>query len=192
MQGAAMTSAPSARRPFTRLSFRSSGRVTASVFPWSSSAVHQSSVSLSAQTCPTTISAGLRTPAFRTASASAPTVETTLRCVPRAPFSMTAAGMSSGSPAAARPSVTCRSAVSPMRNTSVPPVRTSASKSIASGLPTRACAVTMCTDEQKSRCVTGIPANAGTASALVTPGSTRNGTPCAFRYSHSSPPRPNR
>ena len=138
------------------------------------------------------MSAGLFSAAARTCGARSETVATTLRWLPRVPFSMTAAGMSGAMCAESRPSMTCSSAVRPMRNTSVPPAFTRLSKSIWSGLPARACAVMMCTDEQKSRCVTGMPANAGAASALVTPGMTWNGTPFSSRYSHSSPPRPNR
>src|SRR5438874_53508 len=42
------------------------------------------------------------------------------------------------------------------------------------------------------RWVTGIPAQAGTATALVTPGTTSNGIPARAHASASSPPRPNR
>ena len=41
------------------------------------------------------------------------------------------------------------------------------------------------------RCVTGIPAYAGTATALVTPGTTTNGMPASRQAMASSPPRPN-
>ena len=42
-----------------------------------------------------------------------------------------------------------------------------------------------------SRCVTGIPAAAGTEMALVTPEITRTGTPAFTQEATSSPPRPN-
>ena len=42
----------------------------------------------------------------------------------------------------------------------------------------------------RPRCVTGIPASAGTDTAEVTPGMTRTGTPASRQASHSSPPRP--
>ncbi|SCI51488.1 Uncharacterised protein [uncultured Butyricicoccus sp.] len=192
MHGASVTSAPSARRRAASVPARPRGRVTTTVFPCSGRDVNQSSVSLRPHTLPTTMSAGLRSPAARTRSAKPAIVATTLRWVPRAPFSITAAGISGAMPAVSRPSVTCSSADSPMRKTSVPSSRTRLAKSILSALPARACAVTICTDEQQSRCVTGMPANAGAANALVTPGITRNGTPFSRRYSHSSPPRPNR
>ena len=41
------------------------------------------------------------------------------------------------------------------------------------------------------RWVTGMPAAAGTLTALVTPGTTSTGTPRASQASRSSPPRPN-
>ncbi len=44
----------------------------------------------------------------------------------------------------------------------------------------------------RSRCVTGMPAAAQAANALVTPGTTSNGTPAARQRIASSPPRPNR
>ena len=40
------------------------------------------------------------------------------------------------------------------------------------------------------RWVTGMPAQAGAATALLTPGTTSNGTPAATSASASSPPRP--
>ena len=187
-----MTFAPCSRRRAASVPARSRGRVTTTVLPCRGKGVNQSSLSLKVHTLPTMMSAGLFSPAARTCGARSETVATTLRWLPRVPFSITAAGMSGAMCAESRPSMTCSSAVRPMRNTSVPPAFTRLSKSIWSGLPARACAVMMCTDEQKSRCVTGMPANAGAASALVTPGMTWNGTPFSSRYSHSSPPRPNR
>ena len=41
------------------------------------------------------------------------------------------------------------------------------------------------------RCVTGIPASAGAATALVMPGTTSQATPASMHASSSSPPRPN-
>ena len=79
-----------------------------------------------------------------------------------------------------------------IKNTSVPRWRTSASKSRLSWPFCLACPVMMCTDEVKSRCVTGMPAYAGTDSALVTPGTTSNGIWCCSSSSNSSPPRPNK
>ena len=82
----------------------------------------------------------------------------TFRCLGSVPRSMTAAGISAAIPAASRPLQIMGRAVTPMRNTSVPPVRRRASKSIFSSVPALAWPVMMCTEEQKSRWVTGIPA----------------------------------
>ncbi len=45
--------------------------------------------------------------------------------------------------------------------------------------------------EATPRCVTGIPASSGAATAVVTPGTTSNGMPAAVSASASSAPRPN-
>ena len=66
------------------------------------------------------------------------------------------------------------------------------------GLPARPsspparCPVTNATDAATPRWVTGIPAAAGAASAALTPGITRTGTPARCSASTSSPPRPKR
>ena len=52
------------------------------------------------------------------------------------------------------------------------------------------CADRMVSCRDRPRCVTGMPAAAGTASALVTPGTTSTGTPAAMHARTSSPPRP--
>ena len=49
---------------------------------------------------------------------------------------------------------------------------------------------TSVTCAETPRCVTGIPAEAGTADSAETPGTTSNGTPAAASASASSPPRP--
>ena len=53
-----------------------------------------------------------------------------------------------------------------------------------------ACPDTTTTAAARPRCVTGMPASAGAAIALLTPGTTSKGTPAAARASASSPPRP--
>ena len=52
------------------------------------------------------------------------------------------------------------------------------------------CADTSANDDVTPRCVTGMPAAAGTDTADVTPGTTSTGTPAARQASASSPPRP--
>ena len=79
-----------------------------------------------------------------------------------------------------------------MRITSVPPARASASQSV-SVVPFAgsSCPVTTVTWVERPRWVTGMPAYAGAAIALLMPGTTSNGTPAAASASASSPPRPN-
>ena len=81
--------------------------------------------------------------------------------------------------------------VTAMSRTSVPGPLASASQStVAPGCEGSRCAETIATSWVMPRCVSGIPASAGTATALVTPGTTSNGTPAATQASASSPPRP--
>ena len=49
---------------------------------------------------------------------------------------------------------------------------------------------TSANDDVTPRCVTGMPAAAGTDTAEVTPGTTSTGTPAAWQASTSSQPRP--
>ena len=80
----------------------------------------------------------------------------------------------------------------PMRITSVPPARASAAQSVSVvPLAGSSWPVTTVTWVDRPRWVTGIPAYAGAAIALVMPGTTSNGTPAAISASASSPPRPN-
>ena len=51
--------------------------------------------------------------------------------------------------------------------------------------------VTTVNDDATPRCVTGMPAYAGTATAELTPGTTSNGMRAPASASASSPPRPN-
>ena len=52
-------------------------------------------------------------------------------------------------------------------------------------------AVTTANERARPRCVSGIPAAAGAATALVTPGTMSTGTPASAHAISSSPPRPN-
>ena len=54
-----------------------------------------------------------------------------------------------------------------------------------------ACPETTTNDAELPRCVTGMPARAGAASAELIPGTISNGIPAATSASASSPPRPN-
>ena len=76
-----------------------------------------------------------------------------------------------------------------MKNTTV---EAPASKSQRTRAPSRpSWPVTNVTSGPHSRCVSGIPAYAGTASPAETPGTTSNATPAAASAAASSPPRPN-
>ena len=110
--------------------------------------------------------------------------------VPRA---MTATGVSGARPPRTSASAMAARVVMPMRITSVPPARASASQSgppAPPASPTRP--VTTVTDEARPRWVTGMPAAAGTPKAEVTPGTTSQGMPASASTSTSSPPRPKR
>ena len=78
-----------------------------------------------------------------------------------------------------------------MRITSVPPARASASQSVSTvSLAGSSWPVTTVKLVERPRWVTGIPAYAAAAIALVTPGTTSKDTPAAMHASASSPPRP--
>ena len=158
MQGYSSTSAPSARSSRQSVPFRSAGRVTITRLPLSGRLSNQSKRSDSAQTLPTTIMAGLLIFASCAACGSSASVEMILRWLGSVPLSTTAAGISSSMPARSNPLQISGSVDTPMRNTRVPPVRRSASKSIFSSASAFAWPAMICSDEQKSRCVTGMPA----------------------------------
>ena len=102
--------------------------------------------------------AGLSIRAAWAAWGSSPRVETSFRCLGVVPRSTTAAGMAGSIPAFKSPSQIIGRAVTPIRNTRVPRVRQRASKSIFNSAPALAWPVMICSDEQKSRWVTGMPA----------------------------------
>jgi len=104
------------------------------------------------------MSAGETTFSRSTTSQIFSSVETNLRWLGRVPFSMTAQSMSPGIPAASRPAAISPQVATDMRNTKVPFRRTSASKSSPSAPFSRRWPVMKCTEAQKSRCVTGMPA----------------------------------
>ena len=75
--------------------------------------------------------------------------------------------------------------------TNVPFDAASQSQSTAdSGFVGSSWPVTIVSDEESSRWVTGMPALAGAASAEETPGTTSTGIPAATSDATSSPPRP--
>ena len=136
--------------------------------------------------------AGVAMPCRSTSCGSVDTVADTRFCPAVVPCCKIDAGISGLIPASSSPAQMSRSALTPIRNTSVPPVFTSAAKSRSRGCPARLCPVMMCSDDTASRWVTGMPLYAGTEIADGTPGTTSNGIPCCASSSSSSPPRPNK
>ena len=105
----------------------------------------------------------------------------------------TAAGVSG-----ARPCSISASAMRPIRSidisrTSVPPLaaRPGQSTPLSASRPGSRWPETTVKSDATPRWVNGMPATAGPASALVTPGTTVTGMPARTHASHSSPPRPN-
>ena len=104
----------------------------------------------------------------------------------------TAAGVCGGRPCAMQRGAIAARFFSPIRSTRVPRSRASASQSTSdAGESGATCPETTVNSCATPRWVTGTPAAAGTATALVTPGTTVTGTPAAAQASTSSPPRPN-
>jgi len=106
-----------------------------------------------------------------------------------APQRTTAAGVEAARPWAIRRSAIRGSALAPMRITSVSTAvarrRQSTRASSHASWP-----VTTANEVARPRCVTGMPAYAGTATAALTPGTTSNGMPACTSAAASSPPRP--
>ena len=148
MQGNAVTFAPRALSFPQREPLRSAGRVTITSRPFRGRLSNQSKLSDRLHTLPTTMMAGLTMFASSAARGSFSSVDTTFRCRGRVPLSITAAGVSGDIPAACNPWQISGRVLTPMRNTSVPPARHSASKSMHSGTPARAWPVMMWTEEQ--------------------------------------------
>ena len=136
---------------------------------------YQAKRSARAHTFPTTMMAGVSIPCRSTSCFSVDNVATTRFCPAVVPCCSTAAGISGSIPAPRSPLQISSSAVMPIKNTSVPPVRFNASKSQVNTCPALLCPVIICSEEQKSLCVTGIPLYAGTARGDVMPGTTSKG-----------------
>ena len=143
----------------------------------------------SAATAPTTMTAG----GPRSTSARPASVVRAIRCDAVVPCAITATAVSGGRPPCTKAAAMAARFVMPMRITSVPPTRARASQSCApvpSGSPSRP--VTTVTDAATPRRTTGMPAEAGTPKADVTPGTTSQARPASASASTSSPPRPKR
>ena len=170
MDGSSSTSAPFSRRRAAVLEIFSFGRVTRIFQPARGNFSYQAKSSARVQTFPTTIMAGVWIFAWSAAAFRVPTVATTRFWPAVVPLDKTAAGISGSIPAFIRPLQISSMAVIPIRKTRVPFVCTSGSKSMSYSIPLRLCPVITWTEEQKSRCVTGIPLYAGTEIGEVTPG----------------------
>ena len=104
-----------------------------------------------------------------------------VRCSGRVPHRTAATGVPAARPPAISAAAMSATRPAPMSTTSVPPARASASQSVSVAALRR---IFVTGDDRDAastspRCVTGMPAYAGAAIALVTPGTTSNGTPAA-------------
>ena len=125
------------------------------------------------------------TPRDAATSATVARVATVTRCSGVVPFSMTATGSSAERPPACSSSAISARRETPMRKTSVP-----SSAAIDGKSSGPSCPETTVKRLVIPRAVTGIPAAAGAASALVIPGTTVTSTPAARQAAASSLPRP--
>jgi hypothetical protein len=122
------------------------------------------------------------------AFAIAPSGAVTTRSRAVVPAETTAAGVAAGRPCSINRSARRSNPARPMKATSVPGTRASAAASSRS----TSCAANAVTADERPRCVTGMPAEAGTDASDDTPGMISNGTPAPASASASSPPRPKR
>ena len=120
-----------------------------------------------------------------------PSVVVRTRCRGVVPSQITATGVSASRPRFTSSRLICSSRPTAISSTRVPgPCASAAQSTVAPGCDGSRCADTTAKSCVMPRWVTGIPALAGTATALVTPGTTVTGTPARAQASASSPPRP--
>src|ERR1700755_1208413 len=101
---------------------------------------------------------------------------------------MTATGVDAGRPRLTSSLLISATAPMPMRTTTVPGPDARASQlDVDPGWEGSTCPETTARSWVTPRCVTGMPVSAGTATALVTPGTTSQGTPAAAQARASSP-----
>src|SRR5579859_2053126 len=129
-------------------------------------------------TSPITTTAGLVTPAARTAPGRSCSGAVTTRWCRLQPSDTTAPGVPAPSPAESSVStISARWSIA-ISSTRVIPLRASAAQSTElCGSPGRTCPASTQKPWLTPRWVTGMPAAAGTEMALVTPGTTSTGTP---------------
>ena len=160
--------------------------LVSSAVPQTSGDVTATQHDASGTTSPTTITAGLVTPtrdALSTIDSSVPIVVRWSSAYAR---STMATGVDAGRPRADSVVTSSGSRPTPISTTSVSSVRANGSRSPSS------CPVTTTKPVASPRCVTGMPAAAGAATALVTPGTTSTGIPASAHARTSSDPRPRR
>src|SRR5262249_6571662 len=124
-------------------------------------------------TSPITTTAGFVTPASLTASASSASGAVTTRCCLVQPSDTTAPGVAAASPAEISVSAIAARWSTAISSTRVIPLRASAAQSTElRESPGRTCPASTQKPWLIPRCVTGMPAAAGTEVALVIPGTT--------------------
>ena len=190
MQGTA--AAPSASKRRASRSVKAGVPTSPTRTPANGSTGAAGAQSSSAAAAPTTMTAGACTRAARAFSAMSASVPRTVAGCGAFPPDTTAAGVSGGLPAAVSRAAICSRLFSPIKNTSVPCSAASASRDSGSVSPVCAVWPVMTWKLRLApRCVTGMPAAAGTAMHEEIPGTSSQGTPAACSVRNSSPPRPN-
>ena len=153
---------------------------------------NQLSLSLSATTSPTTVTTGGFISFCFTRSHIFIRVPVTVICFVSVPHLMTATGVDGDQPFSRSLSTMNERFFHPMTNTRVPRPTESLSQAIFGlSLSGASCPVIMVTEDERSLCVSGMPAYAGTAVAELTPGITSKGISYSASSSASSPPLPN-
>ena len=131
--------------------------------------------------------AGGRTCSRAMSSATSPSVLSSVRSPGMVPSDTIARGVDADRPPATSRLAICGRFCTAISSTTVPRSRASASHSTSeSAWPGGRCPETTVNSWATPRCVTGIPATAGTEMALVRPGITVHGTPAASQASASS------
>ena len=167
-------------------------RVTSTRFPNKGCVSNQLSCSRNRTTSPTTTTVGGRISAAFARSTMSRNVPTTVCCLAYVPHRTSATGVSTAFPSSTNLDTIMGKFLTPIKNTRVPSAAAKRGHSnTVSSLFGSSCPVIKATVEARVRCVTGMPAYAGTATAEVTPGTTSKGIRCSTIHSASSPPRPN-
>src|SRR5262245_41337619 len=147
--------------------------------------------SRSPTTSPITTTAGGLTSCRAASAATCSSVEVSTCWVGIVPSLITATGVAPARPRLISSLLIASRWATAIRSTRVPgPLASDSQSTLAPGIDGSRWAETTAKSWVMPRCVTGMPAYAGTATALVTPGTTSNGTPARTHARASSPPRP--